>query len=145
MASRFKIISSGLERERGSVFFYPHPADDITIDRIANYKGKDLYYLLVEDEKILGYGILRGWDEGYQTPSLGIAISPCVRGSGLGTLLMNFLHVAASRRGSRKVRLRVLKNNKKAISLYKNSGYVFKKDIKQPDYLVGFKILGISM
>jgi len=112
-----------------------------SINRITHYKGKDLYYLLVEDEKVLGYGLLRGWDEGYQIPSLGIAIRPSVRCLGLGRILMDFLHLAAYRRGARKVRLRVRKNNEKAIGLYRSFGYVFEEDRKQPNYLIGFKNL----
>lgn len=121
--------------------FSPHPSDEKTISQLARYKGRDLYYLLVEAENILGYGLLRGWDEGYQIPSLGIAIHPSARGAGLGEILMSFLHVLASRRGASKVRLRVLKTNEKAIRLYKSFGYVFEDDVKQAEYLIGYKSL----
>ncbi len=77
-------------------YFSPHPADDESVNRIAGYDGKDLYYLLVEAEKVIGYGLLRGWDEGYQIPSLGVAIHPSVRGAGLGKMFMGFLHLLAS-------------------------------------------------
>lgn len=129
-------------RDNGDAdFFSPHPADAETIGQLARYNGKDLYCLLVEEEKILGYGLLRGWDEGYQIPGLGIAIHPSARGSGLGKVLMNFLHVSAFRRGASKVRLRVLESNEKAIGLYKSLGYVFEEDVKQAGYLVGYKSL----
>lgn len=130
-------------KENGDdVFFSPHPADDDSIRRIADLNGKDLYYLLVEDGRVLGYGMLRGWDEGYQIPSLGLAIHPLVRGAGLGKIFMNFLHVLAFRKGASTVRLRVHKNNDKAVGLYKTLGYVFEEDVKQADYLVGFKNIG---
>lgn len=121
------------------VFFSPHPADADAIHRIATHEGKDLYYLLVEQRKVLGYGLLRGWDEGYQIPSLGLAIHPSARGQGLGKMLMDILHLLASRRGADKVRLRVRANNEKALNLYKSLGYSFVEDTNQPDFLVGFK------
>lgn len=124
------------------VFFSPHPADADSIRRIAAHDGKDLYYLLVEQGKVLGYGMLRGWDEGYQIPSLGLAIHPSARGQGLGKMLMDLLHLLASRRGADKVRLRVRANNKKALNLYKSLGYVFEEDTNQPGFLVGFKNIG---
>lgn len=124
------------------VFFSPHPADADSIRSIAARNGKDLYYLLVEQDQVLGYGLLRGWDEGYQIPSLGLAIHPAARGQGLGKMLMDILHFLAFRRGADKVRLRVRANNEKAMNLYKNLGYAFEEDTNQPDFLVGFKNIG---
>lgn len=124
------------------VFFSPHPTDADSIRRIAAHDGKDLYYLLVEQGKVLGYGLLRGWDEGYQIPSLGLAIHPSARGQGLGKMLMDLLHLLASRRGADKVRLRVRTNNEKALNLYKSLDYSFEEDTNQPGFLVGFKNLG---
>lgn len=132
--------------ENGDInFFCPHPTDEKTISDLAHYNGRDLYYVIVEEGRVLGYGLLRGWDEGYQVPSLGIAIHPMVRGKELGKILMSFLHVVASRRGADKVRLRVLKNNEKAISFYKRFSYIFEEDSNQAEYLVGFKLLDCSL
>lgn len=139
-----KLFFHSLKEKGDERFFCPHPTDEETINHLVHYNGRDLYYMLVEEEKVLGYGLLRGWDEGYQIPSLGIAIHPTERGRGLGKILMSFLHVVASRRGADKVRLRVLKNNEKAISFYKNLGYLFEED-SNPDYLVGFKLLKCSL
>ncbi len=130
-------------RESGDdIFFSPHPADEETIVRIVRQTGIDLYYLIVEDQKVLGYGFLRGWDEGYQIPSLGIAIHSSVQNLGLGKVFMNFLHHLALRRGAGKVRLRVHRENVKAIGLYKSLNYIFTDGVGREDYLVGFKRLG---
>ena len=131
-----------LKASGDEVFFSPHPADADSIRRIAAHDGKDLYYLLVEHGEVLGYGMLRGWDEDYQIPSLGLAIHPSARGQGLGKMLMDFLHLLASRRGADKVRLRVRANNEKALSLYKILGYAFEEDTNQAGFLVGYKNIG---
>lgn len=124
------------------LFFSPHPTDADSIRSIATQDSKDLYYVLVERGKVLGYGMLRGWDEGYQIPSLGLAIHPSARGQGLGKMLMEILHILASRRGADRVRLRVHANNEKALNLYKSLGYAFEDDTNQPGFLVGFKNIG---
>lgn len=133
-----KLFFQALRENGDAGFFCPHPTDDKTINQLANYVGRDLYYVLVEDENVLGYGLLRGWDEGYEIPSLGLAIHPSARDHGLGKMFISFLHMLASRMGATKVRLRVLKNNKKAMRLYERCGYVFQEDSKQPEYWVGF-------
>lgn len=119
LATFFEVVkSSGDDR-----FFHPHPFDEVHAHRIANYGGQDLYYAVIDDEEILGYGMLRGWDEGYSIPSLGIIIHPNVRGSGLGKMLMLFLHAAALRRGVRHIRLTVYPENTPALTLYRKLGY----------------------
>lgn len=128
-----------LEKNGDAEYFSPHPFTDEAIRSLASRAGKDLYCLLVEGESVLGYGLLRGWDEGYQIPSLGIAIYPAARGFGLGKLLMHFLHVSAYRRGASKIRLRVRRSNRNAVKLYEDLGYVLEED--KDDYLIGFKSL----
>lgn len=132
----FVAFLSALETAGDQKFFYPHPFTSEAVERLIGYEGKDLYYVLVDINAVLGYGMLRGWDEGFEIPSLGIAIHPQSRGQGLSKLLMHFLHVAAARRGASKVRLRVRHDNAKAIALYRSIGYKFTPD--REEYLVGF-------
>lgn len=112
-------------RESGEQFFHPHPFTDDSAKVISQYSGSDLYYLLVDGKQVLAYGILRGWDEGYDVPSLGILVHPQARGGKLGELMMYFLHCAARRKGSRQVRLKVYSENTSARSLYAKLGYKF--------------------
>jgi ribosomal protein S18 acetylase RimI-like enzyme len=120
-------------------FFHPHPLTSDEAREHANYSGKDLYYALVEGDRVIGYGMLRGWDEGYEIPSLGIAMHPSVRGFGLGELFMRFLHAAARRRGCEKIRISVYRQNTEAMALYKKLGYCLESE--QNDKLVGFVTL----
>jgi ribosomal protein S18 acetylase RimI-like enzyme len=107
------------------------------VKRILQTVSKDLYYVLVEGSVILGYGMLRGWDEGYAIPSLGIAIHPRARSNGLGRVFMHFLAAVARSRGAHKVRLRVMSKNTLAIRLYESLGYEFSAE-QAGEYLVGF-------
>jgi ribosomal-protein-alanine N-acetyltransferase len=135
--SGFADFCRALEAAGDTAFFQPHPFTDAELDRLMLYRGLDLYYIVVEGPAVLGYGLLRGWDEGYAIPSLGIAIHPAARSSGLGLSLMHFLHAAARRRGAAKVRLRVRTDNTRAVELYKRFGYSF--DSTEENYYVGFK------
>jgi ribosomal-protein-alanine N-acetyltransferase len=116
-------------------WFHPHPLNAAEADRRTNYCGMDLYYVLVNGRQIFAYGMLRGWDEGYEIPSLGIAVHPSERGGGIGLMMMQFLHVAARQRGAKSIRIKVYKNNPKAIQLYESLGYKFHTN--EGDQLVG--------
>ena len=115
--------------------FHPHPLTAKAALDICQYEGKDFYCVLVKNDKVIGYGLLRGWDEGYEIPSLGIALSPDVLGSGYGLHLMKFLHEVAKKRGAGFIRLKVYKDNQRAISLYKKLGYAFQNE--QNNQLLG--------
>ena len=105
--------------------FHPHKLSAEGAQEIANYQGKDLYYLLVTGSDVVGYGMLRGWEEGCEIPSIGASIHPNAQGLGLGRLLMNFLHVAARQRGAKKIRAKAYKHNKTSIEMLKALGYTF--------------------
>jgi ribosomal-protein-alanine N-acetyltransferase len=116
--------------------FHPHPFTREEAQRLSEYTGKDLYYVLVNDNQVLAYGMLRGWDEGYTIPSLGIAVHPTQRTKGYGTLMMYFLHSAARTRGAERIRLKVYSSNRHAINLYNRMGYVFEDETSSE--LIGF-------
>lgn len=125
-----------LRKSKDDRYFHPHPFTDAEARRYAQYSGKDMYYVLVDGCRVLGYGMLRGWDEGYEVPSLGIAIQPSARGQGLGKLLMRFLHAAARHRGAKRIRLKVYSENTVAVKLYQGLGYSFQS--RESEQLVGF-------
>lgn len=112
-------------REAGDCHFRPHPFTPEFAQTLSCYQGMDLYYVLVGSSKVVGYGMLRGWDEGYQIPSLGIAIHPEYRGKHFGGLMMGFLHAAARFHGARRVRLKVYAENESALAMYRKLGYRF--------------------
>jgi len=135
-AGRLARFFETLEARGVGRLFHPHPLSAESARQLAAYAGKDLYFILLETDDVLGYGMLRGWDEGYDIPSLGMAIHPDAQGQGLGRLLMSFLHVAALRRGASTVRLRVAPINTAAARLYRSLGYELTPE-KDGPYLVG--------
>lgn len=114
-----------VEMDGNAAFFHPHPFSEHEALQICNYAGRDLYYALWVGKHLAGYGMLRGWDNGFETPSLGIVINTKYQGQGFGKLLMDFLHAAARVRGANRVRLKVYAQNIRAVSLYRKLGYHF--------------------
>jgi ribosomal protein S18 acetylase RimI-like enzyme len=114
-----------LRRAGDEAFFHPHPLTAAQAGWVAAYAGQDLYYVLVDGRRVLGYAMLRGWDAGFAVPSLGIALHPTARGAGLARPFMHFLHAAARRRGATRVRLKVYAANARAFALYRALGYEF--------------------
>lgn len=117
--------------------FHPHPFTADAASRICNYTGQDRYLALRIDDRLLAYGMLRGWDEGFSVPSLGIYVLPEVRGSGAARLLMEHLHVTARLSGAKQIRLKVYRENLPAYKLYTSLGYHFLDFSDQQGQIIG--------
>ena len=113
-----------LAADPDSALFHPHPFTDGEAERVCSSAGKDLYLAAAVDGEVRAYGMLRGWDEGYAIPSLGIAVHPSARGTGLGAAFMQYLHAAAAARGAKTIRLKVYAHNARAKALYERLGYI---------------------
>jgi ribosomal protein S18 acetylase RimI-like enzyme len=128
LETQFAIFLRDLKKNGDEAFFSPHPFTDEEARRLAHYEGKDYYCVAVDGGRILGYGMLRGWDEGHSRPSLGIAVHPELRRNHRAEQIMEHLHEHARSRWSREVRLRVRKDNAAAIKLYEKFGYRLSPD-----------------
>lgn len=138
-------LFKALEASSELRYFSPHPHDSATLRDIAARTGRDVHCLLVEGRTVLGYGLLRGWDEGYKVPSLGIAVHPDARSIGLGRVLMDYLEMMAAYRGAASVRLRVKQSNLFAASIYARRGYRLEPDPSDVSLLIGLKHLGVHL
>ena len=107
-----------------AALFHPHPFTAEQAATIANYGGTDYYAALLVEDEIVAYGMLRGWDEGYAIPSLGISVARGRRGLGLGRRMMEHLHAVARARQAPSIMLRVYKHNEPAVALYRHMDYM---------------------
>lgn len=120
--------------------FSPHIFNKENAKNVCNYDGRDLYYsILLNGIEIVGYGILRGWDEGYEVPSIGLCILKKYQRVGLGQMLLKFLETVSRIKGSSKVMLKVKKSNEIAKRLYEGHSYIFRE--YNEEYLIGHKRL----
>ncbi len=116
--------------------FHPHPFTLEHAARIAGYQGRDVYLGRFAGDEIVGYGMLRGWDEGFEVPSLGIYLQASIRGRHVAGDLMHALHRAAADNGAGQVRLKVYADHQVAVALYRKLGYVFTAE--EGGQMVGF-------
>lgn len=131
-------LSNFFENNKSDYYFHPHNLNFDTLLNIIKATTKDFYGIFMNNNNnIIGYGILRGWDEGYNVPSLGILIDKNYRNKGYSKKIMKELHNIAKIRGASTIRLTVLKENLTAINLYKNIGYKLLE--KDKNNLIGFK------
>jgi len=118
--------------------FSPHPFDAKHAGLVCNHEGRDLYFaVLLNGQEVIAYAMLRGWDEGYAIPSIGLCVRKDYQGLGLGRLIMEFLESISRLNGCSKLMLKVKKDNEKAKSLYVSQGYLFRDH--DVDFLIGFK------
>lgn len=123
LTALFSVIRSDPSAES----FHPHEFSSADAARITAYAGRDVYAgYFAGNGDLIAYGMLRGIDEGYQIPSLGIYVAPVARGQGVSRKVMNGLHEFARRDlGATRVMLKVYSDNLPALNLYKRIGYEF--------------------
>jgi len=114
-----EVLFAGLD----TTWFRPHDLGPAGARAVADHTGRDVYLIGVLDRVPVAYGMLRGWDEGYRIPALGIAVRDGYRDRGLGRQMMQALHDAVRERGGHRVRLRVAPGNARARHLYDSMGY----------------------
>ena len=127
-----------LRRHGVEEFFHPHPLTQEAAAELAAYTGKDVYCVVEIAAELVGYGMLRGWDAGYDVPNLGVAIDPGQQGRGHGRRLMEFLHRLAHQRGAKRIRLSVYPENVRAVALYQSLGYSLNFKREPDGQVVGF-------
>jgi len=125
--------------------FHPHPLTrEFAVELCGKLPAiKDRYFALFVGDRVAGYAMLRGWDEGYQVPSFGICVHPALQNAGVGHLLTTFGIEESKRAGAEKMRLTVYKRNERAAHLYAKYGFVFAE--KDADSWVGVLDLTASV
>ncbi len=101
-------------------YFHPHSFDYDTIKKICESK-KDYYYVLLINDRIIGYSFLRLF--GYEIPSFGIIIRRNYTNKGYGTVLTEWTVNKAKELGFKKVILKTYKKNIAARKVYKKIGF----------------------
>jgi ribosomal protein S18 acetylase RimI-like enzyme len=103
--------------------FHPFPLSASTARYIARNKHLDRYYVAVLRGRIIALCMLRGWDDGYSTPSFGILVDHRFHARGIGRKMTEFAISEAGVLGCRQVRLSVYASNEVALRLYASLGF----------------------
>ena len=86
---------------------------------------------------IIGFCMLRGWEEGYAIPTLGILVHNQHQRCGIGTEMVRFAICEARRLKCSQLKLSVHKSNKLAVELYLKLGF---KEIERCRVIVDGKL-----
>lgn len=123
--------------------FHPHPMTRAQAERIVDGARlrQDIYFAAFVGQKLAGYGMLRGWDEGYSIPSFGVAVGSAHRGAGIGRSLLRYAIECARDRGAAKMMLKVHVDNQSARRLYESEGFVFEEIREDPAQVKGLLAL----
>lgn len=125
--------------EATTAVFHPHPFDAPAAARIIERVGitQDRYFGAFDGPGLVGYGMLRGWDEGYDVPSFGVCVLPSARGHGVAKALLDWAVAQAIECGAERMMLKVYKTNQPAFRLYERAGFAFAPHAEDPSQLVG--------
>ena len=107
--------------EKNKKIFHPHNFDEKTI--IENLNSNDQYFVLILNDKIIGYSFLRLF--GYDIPSLGCCIHKEYENKDFGTILTKKTIDKARDSGYNKVILKTHKENIYAQKIYEKLGFQY--------------------
>ncbi len=108
-------------------YFHPHSFDRKTLEQICRSK-EDHYYVLTLDDTMIGYSFLR--HQGHDIPSFGICIRNGYEKRGYGKFMVRKTMEQAQEMGFPEVMLHVHPKNARAVTLYRDAGFVI---VKQAD------------
>jgi len=111
-------------RNEGSETFDPFELTAARARAIANHSGRDRYYLATLAGEVVAMTMLRGFDEGYEIPSLGAIVDRDHRRRGIGRRAMGWTLEQARADGCPAVRLSVYADNPEALVAIRSLGFV---------------------
>ena len=122
---RFKLGTFFEDNNRKEVirFFHPFPMIESTATELLNPVRRDLFFGMEENDRLIGFSMLRGWDGGFDIPSFGIVVDSDRQKKGLGHYLTEWTIRWADQIGCAKVRLTVYEDNEAAYKLFLDFGF----------------------
>ena len=105
---------------------------------------EDKYFGIFTDNKLIGFFMLRGFDDGYNIPSYGVWIAPDYTGLGLAKLTLAFAISFCKLNKIKKIMLKVHPENVVAKRLYESMGFVNTGIDQRNDNLIYQKDLNIN-
>ena len=106
-----------------SRYFTPFQFTPRVLETILSTATKDRYNLIRVDERVAGFYMLRGFDEGFQIPTYGVWISPDFGRLGIGRLTLDHAISTCRLMGVKELMLKVHPENSVAKNLYEKSGF----------------------
>ena len=106
-------------------FFVPFDADQEKLHILLREVQKDKYWGIWVDNKLAGFFMLRGFDEGYLRPSFGVYIAKEFSGKSLSKLALDYSLSWCRVNNIETVMLKVHPKNQFARRVYEKAGFKF--------------------
>jgi [ribosomal protein S18]-alanine N-acetyltransferase len=103
--------------------FTAFPLEESTVEYIVEREHRDIYNILISGQRVIGFSMLRGFEDGYTIPSFGIIIDYRFQNLGLGKHLLSLTIDQAKSIGCTKVRLSVYQCNQAGWKIYQAIGF----------------------
>ncbi|MGI9068869.1 MAG: GNAT family N-acetyltransferase [Pyrinomonadaceae bacterium] len=105
-------------------FFTPFGFDEESILKILARRGQDVYMGVYWLDQIVGFFMLRGWNEGYETPAFGILIDERFRGYGVEMLSLETAKVICKLRGATRIMFKMHPENISIRAVARKTGFI---------------------
>jgi RimJ/RimL family protein N-acetyltransferase len=122
-ADSFSRLLQGSDKEY-SMYFVPFSFETETIKKLLQDAVDDKYFGIFVDSTLVGFYMLRGFDEGFEIPSYGVWIAKEYSGFGLSQLTLQHAISYCKLNGIEKIMLKVHKDNLIAKNIYEKFGFV---------------------
>ncbi len=106
-----------------SRYFIPFRLDYLSIKEQFSRLRKDVFWGIAINNKLVGFYMLRGFDEGYDIPSYGVWISKEFSGKGLSKLTLQHAIAFCKLNKIKKLMLKVHPENIIAKNIYEDFGF----------------------
>jgi len=124
-----------------SKHFIPFSFDLNTIKEILDKLIDDKFFGVYVNEKLVGFYMLRGFDEGYEIPSYGVWISKEYSGLGLSKLTLQHAITFCKANKIKKIMLKVHPENTIAKNIYEKFGFIEEGVDQKNSNLIYYKSL----
>lgn len=108
-----------------SQHFIPFEFNLDSVTTAMSRAKKDMFYGVYIDNALVGFYMLRGWDEGYEVPSYGVWIAKNFSSKGLSKLTLQHAISICRINKVKKLLLKVHPENVIAKKIYEDFGFIY--------------------
>lgn len=105
-------------------FFRPFDFGADTVAGVLASESQDVFMGLYWQGALVGFFMLRGWDEGYDVPAFGILIDEKYRGCGLEMLSLDTAKIICKLRGATRLMIKMHPDNISAKGVLRKTGFI---------------------
>ena len=122
-----------------SQYFIPFTFEIETISGILSKAIKDQFYGIYVDKNLVGFYMLRGFDDGFEIPSYGAWIAKKFSSKGISKLTLHHAITFCKTNNIKKLMLKVHPDNLIAKKIYEDFGFIYDGVDKLIGHLIYYK------